>query len=149
MTYAIETLWKFNSFTITVYFYLCLVIIYIPYLYFVMFMHFFVMTFIYLFIHYDKNRGEWGNNGFLRFKGFQKPQFLPEINKRSTTYLLINITTLHKKYFNVFYNLGIFWWKSNFASFCPTSWVNRVNMSLLWENKILKVVCTHIETRIK
>lgn len=64
---------------------------------------------IYLFIHYDKNRGEWGNNGFLRFKGFQKPQFLPEINKRSTIYLLINITTPHKKYFNVFYNSGIFW----------------------------------------
>lgn len=148
MTYAIEMLWKFNSFTIIG----LLLFMFSNYLYTILIFCYVCAFFcydIYLFIHYNKNRAEWGNNGFLRFKGFQKPQFLPEINKRSTIYLLINITTLHKKYFNVFYNLGIFWWKSDFASFCPTSWVNRVNMSLLWENKILKVVCTHIETRIK
>lgn len=50
--------------------------------------------------------GQWGKTGFLRFEGFEKPQFLQKINilKEVLPVLKLSVncvSTLHKNYFYI------------------------------------------------
>lgn len=54
-----------------------------------------------------KYKGEWGDTWYLRFKGFQKPQFLAKINKiwQNKHYLSGNVTTRYNNDINGFKSL--------------------------------------------